>query len=143
MSYVPGISAPDIERRSQQGRGADSVVVGGSSYFISQSDVPHSSYNIRGYQRMYVISDYHVEHDSVWAYRADTLVYANRLSVLLNEQLRRAGLTPRDSIRPEHYARLLWVETDSLAILLESMRISRHGDTLTLDYLKPDLYLKP
>ena len=74
---------------------------------------------------------------------ADTLVYVNRLSVLLNEQLRRAGLTPRDSIRPEHYARLLWVETDSLAILLESMRISRHGDTLTLDYLKPDLYLKP
>lgn len=143
VSYIPGISAPDIERRSQQGRGADSVVVGGSSYFISQSDVPHSSYNIRGYQRMYVISDYHVEHDSVWAYRADTLVYANRLSVLLNEQLRRAGLTPRDSIRPEHYARLLWVETDSLAILLESMRISRHGDTLTLDYLKPDLYLKP
>ena len=69
VSYIPGISAPDIERRSQQGRGADSVVVGGSSYFISQSDVPHSSYNIRGYQRMYVISDYHVEHDSVWAYR--------------------------------------------------------------------------
>lgn len=134
FSYIPGMTAKDIERRSQAGREPEPEKENPYVY-ISPQNTP---IDIRPYETIIPVSSFQNENDSLSVFQDSTLIYKENLSTLLRAQLRKANLSPADSIPESAYNQLLFIETDSLAIWLEDLQLYKKEDgEYRINYLKP------
>ena len=139
FSYMPGINVEEIERWSQAGRGLE-VKKGDVQYlYISPTEEP---IDISRYTKMSIIEGHSVANDSLKVYRDSTLLYQNSLPNLLLSQMQKAGLSPGDSIRVRDFNRMLLIETDSSAILLNYMNLIREDGRYRITYTMPKVYLE-
>ena len=139
FSYMPGINVEEIERWSQAGRSLE-VKKGDVQYlYISPTEEP---IDISRYTKMSIIEGHSVANDSLKVYRDSTLLYQNSLPNLLLSQMQKAGLSPGDSIRVRDFNRMLLIETDSSAILLNYMNLIREDGRYRITYTMPKVYLE-
>lgn len=139
FSYMPGINVEEIERWSQAGRSLQ-VKKGDVQYlYISPTEEP---IDISRYTKMSIIEGHSVANDSLKVYRDSTLLYQNSLPNLLLSQMQKAGLSPGDSIRVRDFNRMLLIETDSSAILLNYMNLIREEGRYRITYTMPKVYLE-
>ena len=140
VTYIPGITAKDIERVSQKARGNyPERERTEETYIYISSDRP---VDIQGYNTLVDIRNQTCPNDTLTVYDADTLVYREAYDVLLEKQLEKVGLSrSSDSIPESVYPDLLRIELDSSAILLESLNLKR--DSLYhVSYMRGAYYLK-
>ena len=140
VTYIPGITAKDIERISQTARGNDPErKLTKERYIYISSDRP---VDIRGYNTLIDLRNWTQGNDTLTVYDADTLVYREAYDILLEKQLRKVGLSrASDSIPESVYPDLLRIELDSSAIILESLSL-RRDSLYHANYINPAYYLK-
>lgn len=140
VTYIPGITAKDIERVSQKVRGNyPERERTKETYIYISSERP---IDIQGYNTLVDLRNQTHPNDTLTVYDADTLVYREAYDVLLEKQLEKVGLSrSSDSIPESVYPDLLRIELDSSAILLESLNLKR--DSLYhVSYMRGAYYLK-
>lgn len=153
VTYIPGITAKDIERISQLKRGNDPEVKeipAFESYTIR--DV--SPLDIAGYNTLRTVRMFEekgigmmalTRRDTLCLYAADgTVLFKENLSQLFVRQLAKAGLSPTDSIPPRVYPQLLRIEMDSALFVFDEIGAYRYSPTVpyTISYMEPGYYLK-
>ena len=145
ISYIPGITAKDIEEWSQAGRPETEKKAQAERMFTIRS---REAVDISGYKQLYLLDSYPEEgnyyqtyRDSLSLYIRDSLVYSNAFSRIFAGQLQRAGLSPTDSIPEEKYAELLRLELDSTTILFENYNVIRTDSGYHVQYMQPKCYL--
>lgn len=157
VTYIPGITASDIERVSQAGRPAVSPwgeTAGGSVDYIGIWT--NEPIDIRGYAILQPADNYNSGDKGIWTdYRSDSFfVRQGKDRVLLGEQtdsllylqLRRAGVADGDTIPVCAYQALLTIELDSACFIIESMSLEqtiRGGKaSFRVNYIGGGYYLK-
>ena len=145
ISYIPGITAKDIEEWSQAGRPETEKKAQAERTFTIRS---REAVDISGYKQLYLLDSYPEEgnyyqtyRDSLCLYMEDSLVYHNDFSRIFAGQLQRAGLSPTDSIPEEKYAELLRLELDSATILFENYNVIWTDSGYHVQYMQPKCYL--
>ena len=140
VTYIPGITAKDIERVSQKARGNyPERERTEETYIYISSDLP---VDIQGYNTLVDIRNQTHPNDTLTVYDADTLVYREAYDVLLEKQLEKVGLSrSSDSIPESVYPDLLRIELDSSAIVLEQLNL-RRDSLFHVNYIEGAYYLK-
>ena len=140
VTYIPGITAKDIERVSQKARGNyPERERTEETYIYISSDLP---VDIQGYNTLVDIRNQTHPNDTLTVYDADTLVYREAYDVLLEKQLEKVGLSrTSDSIPESVYPDLLRIELDSSAIVLEQLNL-RRDSLFHVNYIEGAYYLK-
>lgn len=148
VTYIPGITAEDIERISQTSRGNYPMRKDlGVEYIHISSDKP---VNIRGYNTMESLQSYktndtallRAENDTITIYdKEGSLVYQRSYDEFLDGQLRKVGLSRLDSIPESVYPDLLRIDLDSSAVILEAINI-RRDSVNHISYILGAYYLK-
>ncbi|MDD2952907.1 MAG: DUF4153 domain-containing protein [Parabacteroides sp.] len=147
-TYIPGITAKDIERVSQTSRGNYPMKRDlGVEYIHISSDKP---IDIRGYHTMESLRDakdsdvvrLRAKNDTLAIYdKEDVLLYQRSYDEFWDGQLRKVGLSRLDSIPEAVYPDLLRIELDSSAVILESIDL-RRDSVSHIDYIVGSCYLK-
>lgn len=153
VTYIPGITAKDIERISQEGR--DNVTGDERHYDQMPYLNIHNEYpvDISDYGILCPIVGYksaglmwtNTDHDTFYLYdKDDKLMYKESLSSLWERQMRNAGLTHTDSIPEEYYPKLLMLDMDSAKLVFHTINLHRTSpdSAYQLSYLSPAYYLK-
>ena len=151
VTYIPGITAKDIERASQKARGNERVVRSVEyDYVYISSDEP---LNIRGYGTLEDLREYRPKdgdytwlqnkNDTITVYgKGNVILYQRSEEAFLDEQLGKVGLSrTSDSIPESVYPDLLRIELDSSAIILESLNV-RRDSLFHVNYIEGAYYLK-
>ena len=145
ITYIPGITAKDIEERSQAGRPESDKSPEWKKTIVIRSQ---KSVDISDYKQLYLLNSYLEEdihyqttRDSLSFYIKDSLVYSNAFSRIFAGQLQKAGLSPTDSIPEEKYPELLRLELDSGTILFEDYHITQTDSGYEIGYMQPMVYL--
>lgn len=153
VTYIPGITAKDIERISQTKRGNHPLKDKGYYQYTSLQIENSTPMNISGYQTIQTVHNYK-PNNGMWAsYSNDSLslysdnkqlIFKEDMKVLFNKQLSKAGLSPIDSIQEKAYSDLLCLEMDSALLMFETISIYRYSpdSTYTVSYMNPAFYLK-
>lgn len=136
VTYIPGITASDIERISQAGRPAVSPwgeTDGGSVDYIGIW--ANEPIDIRGYATLQPADNYNSGDKGIWTdYRSDSffvrqgkdrVLLGEQTDSLLYRQLRRAGVAHGDTIPVCAYQALLTIELDSACFIIESMSLEQ------------------
>lgn len=143
ITYVPGITAADIEAWSQSGRPQSEAPAPGETLHI-QSGAP---VDIAAYRQLYPLESYpkgnyyETNSDTLSIYIKDSLLLREDFNHLFARQLEHAGLSPTDSIPERKYAELLCLPLDSGAILFEYIALQRTDTGYHVNYLVPKYYL--
>lgn len=152
VTYIPGITAKDIELISQAGRENDpleecrpeySYLEIENIYPLDLSDyralVPVSSYRGRG--NMWIT----YSNDTLCLFnKDDKLLYSKDLTSFWEGQLESAGIGPTDTIPESVFPNLLVLDMDSAKLVFQSINVYRTfpDSAYTVSYLLPDFYLK-
>lgn len=157
ITYIPGISADDIESYSQTYRKnhhttyPENNLYQYSSYCIKSNCPIHLEeytllYPVYSYQEKNAVwMEFSRQKDSVFLYSSgqDTL-YKAETQTLLEKQLQKAHIAIGDTIPASAYQEILSVDLDSALLVLESITFSR--DTINhpykVDHITPAYYLK-
>lgn len=124
VTYVPGISAQDIERISQEGRGNDSSGRAITREYLTLED--HADHEVDGYRYFRSLEVWDNDAgdticcgvgDSVWI-RLDKRAF-------LREQYGKVGLELSSILPDSLHSRILCFKTDSSMLLFERMRLYR------------------
>lgn len=151
VTYIPGMTAKDIEIASQLARGnyppREEQGVTCSDYAVIKNNL---SVDISGFRSLQSVDNYDMQHDNMWIsqendslclYEGKKELYRERLDVLLRNQLTKAGLSPADTIPVSAYPALLRLEMDSATLIFNSMMLYRHS-TYKITNLDAGYYLK-
>lgn len=145
LTYLPGITAKDIEAWSQTGRTEPMKEAQREEMITIRAQSP---VDITGYTQLYLLDSYPEEgnyyqtyRDSLYLYIKDSLVYHNDFSCIFADQLQKAGLSPTDSIPKEKYTELLRLDLDSVTILFENYNVLRTDSGHDVRYMQPKCYL--
>lgn len=150
VTYIPGISASDLERYSQQARGNDPN--------SKKKQIPTELFQIRnsysldlsGFSTVQPVSNYeakgmmHLDYslDSISLYnKQNKLLFKQHADTFIINQIRKAGFSPTDSITEACYPQLLQVDLGDALLLLEEMGI-RRDSTYHISYITSACYLK-
>ena len=153
VTYIPGISAKDIERISQTKRGNYPMKIqtyDADSYLLISNDLPLS---IDGYEGLRFVRSYgngsamytSEQEDSISLYdKIGNLLYKENMDSLFTRQLEKVGLTPYDSIPVAVNPDFFSIEMDSALFILEevSIRRSAKDSAYSVSYMTPGVYLK-
>lgn len=152
VTYIPGITARDIERISQSARGNWPMSKEGNprpTLFHIRTDEPM---DIRGYATMsplsygYDHSRPHIEWNGaelrVYDSAKDTLVYQKPVEAFWSDQLRKVGLSGQDTIPETVYPELLRIELDSAMVILEEITVNRLDASSEVRDIRGAYYLK-
>lgn len=153
VTYIPGITAKDIERISQSKRGNYPMKEDGYDQraYFSIKDV--SPLDITGYRTLQTVQSYidqkgmrgSFSEDTLYLYDADGKeVYKENAQILFDHQLKKAGLSPTDSIPEAAYSTILRIDLDSALFVLDEISISRYSpdSVYSVSYILPGYYLK-
>lgn len=145
LTYIPGITAKDIEAWSQTGRTEPMKEAQREEMITIRAQSP---VDISGYKQLYLLDSYPEEgnyyqtyRDSLYLYIKDSLVYHNDFSCIFIDQLQKAGLSPMDSLPKEKYTELLRLDLDSVTILFENYNVLRTDSGYDVRYMQPKCYL--
>ena len=145
LTYIPGITAKDIEAWSQTGRTEPMKEAQREEMITIRAQSP---VDISGYKQLYLLDSYPEEgnyyqtyRDSLYLYIKDSLVYHNDFACIFADQLQKAGLSPTDSLPKEKYTELLRLDLDSVTILFENYNVSRMDSGYDVRYMQPKCYL--
>lgn len=152
VTYIPGITAKDIERISQEGRGNGSKEIEIQYSLIDYSSVAwDNSLDISGYNSLEMVTNNSTTDgivrldftgDSLSLYnREGSLFYKKSGDELLDQQLAKVGLTRKDSIPKSVYPELLQLELDSGKIVFGSMNLKKDS-MYHIFYISGQFYLK-
>lgn len=149
VTYIPGITAKDIEIASQLARGnyppkEEPGIT--TSYVDVETNLPVT---ISGFRSLQTVENYELqdnmwidqENDSLYLYDGKKELYRESLDVLSRKQLIKAGLSPADTIPVSAYPALLQLDMDSAALVFKSMILSRYS-TYKITYLNAGYYLE-
>lgn len=153
VTYVPGITAKDIERISQLKRGNYPMKEDGygePTYFSIKDTSPLDITDYRTLQTVWPYADpkgmYATsEKDTLYLYDTDGKeIFKADVQALFDRQLKKAGLSPTDSIPAAAYSAILRIDLDSALFVLNEISIYRYSsDSVYLvSYLQPGYYLK-
>ena len=145
LTYIPGLTAKDIEAWSQTGRTKPMKEAQREEMITIRAQSPM---NITGYTQLYLLDSYPEEgnyyqthRDSLYLYIKDSLVYHNDFSCIFANQLQKAGLSSMDSLPKEKYTELLRLDLDSVTILFENYNVLRTDSGYDVRYMQPKCYL--
>lgn len=158
VTYIPGMTAADIERVSQAGRPAGLSPWGDTDgglvdYIGIWANEP---IDIRGYATLQLAENYGKGDKRIWTdFRADSffvkrgedcVVLGERVDSLLYRQLRRAGVADGDTIPVCAYPAVLTIELDSACFIIESISLEqtiKEGKAFfRVNYMGGGYYLK-
>lgn len=153
VTYIPGITAKDIEIMSQKSRGNDPSAVDMHDRYSSLQIENMEALDISGYQTLQPVSNYKLQHaiwletkdDSMYLYgRNDSLIIKENLNRFLEERLSALHLTNGDSIPVSLYAQILRIDMDSALFVFENMSLYRYSpdSAYKVGYVTPGYYLK-
>lgn len=154
LSYVPGISADDIERYSQEKREAPTAFLpdGTERSYLSIElsdigfpvDTPYTLYDIEYGGKDYPVQrfSYYYDEDSLYFKQGRKTVYAESYASLLEKQKRSAGVASVRSLPCSKRKDFLTIDCDSMLILLRSVTLHTEGGHETIDYIEPLIILK-
>ncbi len=160
VTYIPGMSAKNIEHYSQEYRkrkgigNPENPTRSFSSYYIESAApiniedfttvIPVSFYRRKG--EAFWINYIHMQpDDSIYFYSPeDEVIFADNVQSFFNKQLTKAGIQLGDSIPGSEFARLLQYDMDSAMLVFRDISVSRDtlGKPYKVDYLTPYIYLK-
>ena len=148
VTYIPGMTAKNIEHISQMSRKDDPMKKSWEVEYIHiSSDKP---VDIRGYNTMASLRSYKMsdaarlvaENDTIAVYdEEDVLVYQKSYDGFLDGQLRKVGLSRLAPIPASVYPDLLRIDMDSSAIILEAIDLRRDSAN-HINYIIGSCYLK-
>lgn len=151
VTYIPGITAKDIERISQEGRGndPDDSRRYEDPYIFLENKYP---VDVSAYSTLLPVGDYKkpdkmwttISRDSLFLYdKTEKILYSESLFKFWNNQLEHAGLTPSDSIPQESYPSLLELEMDSAKLVFQTITLYRKcpDSICRISYITPAYYL--
>lgn len=147
ITYIPGITAEDIGRISQEKRGPE--VKEAPEPAVNTDIILNERISLAGYQtldRVYAFNDSSAMYlrlgkDSVSLYKSgNVLIYQESKKEFLNKQLAKAGLTHLDTIPKISYSTLLKVELDSALLVLDRLNLY-HDSIYTISYAEGGYYL--
>lgn len=153
VTYIPGITAKDIERISQTGR--DNYPPEGKVYdYQAYLEIDNGEpVDISGYQFLMPVAGYKnpgkmwttTERDTFYLFnhKGDT-IYQESLTTFWNNQLAKAGLTPYDSIPKTMFPVLLEFDMDSAKLVFNTINLYRNApdSAYRISYFNPNYYLK-
>lgn len=151
VTYIPGITANDIEIMSQKSRG---------NYPPKEADDRYSSFqmentevlDISDYQTLQPVKSYRspdamwleTKADSIFLYnKVDSLIMKSDLSRFIKERMATLGLSAADSIPVSIYPQMLRFEMDSDLLIFESISLHRYSSdsVYKVSYVEPGYYL--
>lgn len=150
VTYIPGITAKDIEIVSQTARGnyppVEQSGMNESDYLEIETNMP---INISGYRTLHVVDNYDADgkmwlslnNDSLCLYDGKRELYRESLDVLSRKQLNKIGLSPADTIPVSAYPALLCLDMDSASLVFKSITLLRDS-TYRITYLNAGYYLQ-
>ena len=148
VTYIPGMTAKNIEHISQMSRKDDPMKKSWEVEYIHiSSDKP---VDIRGYNTMASLRSYKMsdaarlvaENDTIAVFdEEDVLVYQKSYDGFLDGQLRKVGLSQLAPIPESVYPDLLRIDLDSSAIILEAIDLRRDSAN-HINYIIGSCYLK-
>lgn len=152
VTYIPGITAKNIEILSQTARG-NYPYSGYHTDYLSYLEINEDSpIDISGYQTLIPVRGYNApdhmwtttENDTFYLYNKEELLYREDLSSLWNRQLAQNGIASGDSIPKEAYPKLLQLEMDSVKLVFQYIGLSRNSpdSAYRISYISPAYYLK-
>lgn len=152
VTYIPGITAKDIERISQTKRGNYPIKTfryDDYSYINLRNSYP---VDLSGYQTLIPINTYgsegfysRVQGDSLFLYdKQENVFFREDLQVLFERQTRKAGLQLTDSLTQEMDPAIFHIDLDSAAYIVGEISASRSpADSIyRASYMGGGYYLK-
>lgn len=153
VTYIPGITAKDIERISQTVRDnypSKELTYDHQAFIDIANDAP---INISGYQSLIPVTGYRnsdrmwatLEQDTFYIFnKAEELVYSESIFSFWNNQLAKAGVSPGDTIPRKAFPILLEFDMDSAKLVFQTISLYRSSpdSTYTISYITPAYYLK-
>lgn len=153
VTYIPGITAKDIEIMSQKSRGnypPKEVPKNHSPLWIDNKDV----LDISGYQTLQPVADkynkaqkrmwFETSNDSMFLYdKSDSLIMKKDLNYFVEDRMKSLGLSVMDSIPESKYSQILQLEMDSTLLIFESITLYRYASdsTYVVSNVTPWFYL--
>lgn len=152
VTYIPGVTAKDIERISQSKRGeypvktrkfdteANLQLINKSPLDIDDFRTMQFLRHLKAAETMY----YSIQSDTLYIFDDGDMLYREDLNVLLDLQLRKVGLTPGDSLPQDMHAEFFCIDMDSAALVLDEIFVHRPAkdSAYTVSYITPGVYLK-
>ncbi len=135
VTYIPGISAKDIERASQTARGEYPIKeVNPENIHVTLFD-HNEVWNIKDYKSFQILFSSYSENnsDSVSFSRGDSVVLSFSKTELVKHQLEKIGLDEKSVIPKKVYPAFLKWETDSTLVLFEHIGLYRKTENEKLD----------
>lgn len=152
VTYIPGITAKNIEIRSQTARGNYPYTDYQPDYLSYLELNEDSPIDISGYHTLLPVRGYNsqdhmwtkTENDTFYLYNKEELLYSEDLSSLWNRQLAQNGIASGDTIPKEAYSKLLQLDMDSAKLVFQYIGLSRNSpdSTYRISYMSPAYYLK-
>lgn len=157
VTYIPGITAKDIEWISQAGRPTLSdderaALDVSTDYLHVQLKEP---VDIRGYATFQPVSGYNAQEEIQTDFRADSffviqgkehILLAEQADTLLRHQLQKAGVAEGDTLRASAYPAVLSIDMDSARFIISEMSLTqttRGGKAAyKVNYILGGYYLK-
>lgn len=147
VTYIPGITAKNIEIVSQTKRGnyPPKEQKSEKSFFLAiESNAP---IDIAGYKTIEPVYDYKVKNgmwiretdDSLFFFDKDSkLIFRENIIELIERQLHKNGITSIDSVPPATYPKLLSLDLDSALLIFDQIVIhNRNYRQYSQEDLKP------
>lgn len=150
VTYIPCLTAKDIEIASQSARGnyppKEESGITKSGYVDVENNLP---VDISGFRSLRTVENYELrdnmwisqENDSLCLYDGKKELYRESLDVLSRKQLIKAGLSPADTIPVNAYPALLRLDMDSAALVFKSMMLD-WDSSYKITYLNAGYYLE-
>lgn len=153
VTYIPGITAKEIEFISQKSRGNDPSKGDKYDRYSTLMIEDMEALDISDYQTLQPVSNYKLQHtmwletkdDSMYLYsRNDSVIIKKDLNHFLAERLAALHLTDSDSIPVSLYAQILRIDMDSALFVFENMSLYRYSSdsAYKVGYVTPGYYLK-
>lgn len=153
VTYIPGITAKDIERISQEGRENEpghERHYDRYSYMEIDNKYP---IDLSGYQLLIPVTGYQNDNCMYTINNNDTLrlfnkdnavIYSEALPSFWEGQLKKAGVNPTDTIPEAAFPNLLVLDMDSAKLIFQSIHLYRPSvdSAYTISYMTPSFYLK-
>ena len=151
VTYIPGITAKDIERRSQINRDNYFDKKGAKMTIYIENIVP---IDVSGYQTMRFVTSYRNRdrESSMWLNKTsrdtlelynedDSILFKMKMDDFFEQKLAEVGVSKYDSIPVEAYPSLLRIELDSAVLILDEIALSKDS-VYKVIYVLPGVYLK-
>lgn len=153
VTYIPGITASDLGRMSQERRGPEELKEPAPSFSTEiglKETIAIDGYKtidkVYTFKRILNEKDSSIMYisygkDSLWLYKkGNELVYSESNKVFLEKQLAKAGLTHSDSITSENGAAMMKVDLDSAQLVLQRLYLL-HDSGYSITYIDAAFYM--